>query len=491
MNTSIRWGAFGSILLTVLLLANFTWVQGFHEEDYARNPLNARNFIEAKKVERGQINAGGQILAESTPVGDGFYARNYPNMPYSFAPVVGYLSDRYGAAGIESGFNADLNGESSAKGNRFLRTSKDGRVGDSVELTLDPKTQAAAYDQLESRGYKGAVVALRPSTGEVLAMASSPSYDPNAVVNDDTAEETWQQLNDAAGQPLLNHATQEQLPPGSIFKIITTAAGLKNGYTPDSPLTGESAITLPGTEVQLTNYGGNSCGGSSSTTLRTAFALSCNTAFVQMATEIGDEPLREVSTAFGVGERYDLGLPNAAGSLGDLEDLAAVGMSAIGQRDVTMTALQAAVMAATVANEGRRMEPHVVSRVVSPQMKTVREIRPRQAAEALNKEEAETITDLMFNSERNTYGYNGNGFASKTGTAEHGEDLPPHTWYVAFDPDKDVAVAVVVKDGGGLGQGATGGRVSAPVGRTILNTAPAPAKDDKDKQETNTAGGAE
>ncbi|WP_273416380.1 penicillin-binding transpeptidase domain-containing protein, partial [Corynebacterium appendicis] len=209
------------------------------------------------------------------------------------------------------------------------------------------------------------------------------------------------------------------------------------------------------------------------------------------AFEIGDEPLREVSTAFGVGERYDLGLPNAAGSLGDLEDLAAVGMSAIGQRDVTMTALQAAVMAATVANEGRRMEPHVVSRVVSPQMKTVREIRPRQAAEALNKEEAETITDLMFNSERNTYGYNGNGFASKTGTAEHGEDLPPHTWYVAFDPDKDVAVAVVVKDGGGLGQGATGGRVSAPVGRTILNTAPAPAKDDKDKQETNTAGGAE
>ena len=488
MNTSIRWGAFGSILLTVLLLANFTWVQAFHEDEYARNPLNARNFIEAKKVERGQISAGGQILAESTPVGDGFFTRSYPNMPYSFAPVVGYLSDRYGVAGIEAGFNADLNGESNAKGNRFLRTSKDGRVGDSVELTLDPKTQAAAYDQLESRGYNGAVVALRPSTGEVLAMASNPSYDPNSVVNEDTAEETWKQLNDAPGQPLLNHATQEQLPPGSIFKIITTAAALKNGYTPDSQLTGQASITLPGTEVQLTNYGGRPCGGST-TTLRTAFALSCNTAFVQLSTELGDEPLREAADAFGVGHNYDLGLPNAAGSLGDLEDLAAVGMSAIGQRDVTMTALQAAVMAATVANEGRRMEPHVVSRVVSPELKTVRQIRPSEAAEALTKEEAETITDLMFQSERNTYGYNGNGFASKTGTAEHGEDRPPHTWYVAFDPDKDVAVAVVVKDGGGLGQGATGGQVAAPVGRTILNTAPAPKKDEK--QDKKAAGGAE
>ena len=130
----------------------------------------------------------------------------------------------------------------------------------------------------------------------------------------------------------------------------------------------------------------------------------------------------------------------------------------------------------------------MVSRVVNPEMKTVREIRPRQAAEALSKEEAETITELMFKSERNTYGYNGNSLASKTGTAEHGENLPPHAWYVAFDPDKDVAVAVVVKDGGGHGEGATGGQVSAPIGRTILTTAPAP-KDDK--QDEKTAGGAE
>lgn len=149
-----------------------------------------------------------------------------------------------------------------------------------------------------------------------------------------------------------------------------------------------------------------------------------------------------------------------------------MGQSAIGQRDVTMTALQAAIMAATVANEGRRMDPYVVSRVVGPDMKTVRETRPSEAAEALTPDEARTMTDLMFSSERNTAGYNGNNYASKTGTAEHGDGLAPHTWYVAFDPDKDAAVAVVVKDGGGQGLGATGGKVSAPIGRAVLGVAP-------------------
>ena len=191
-----------------------------------------------------------------------------------------------------------------------------------------------------------------------------------------------------------------------------------------------------------------------------------------MATELGDGHLRDAATAFGVGAQYDLGLPNAAGSLGELEDLAAVGQSAIGQRDVTMTTMQAAVMAATVANDGRRMEPQVVHRIISPKMKTVRDFRARQAAEALSPDVADQLKDLMRSSERNTHGYNGNNYASKTGTAEHGEGLAPHTWYVAFDEEKDVAVAVVVKNGGGLGDGATGGRVAAPIGRTVLATAP-------------------
>ncbi|WKD56619.1 Penicillin-binding protein A [Corynebacterium capitovis DSM 44611] len=473
MNKAIRLGAVLSLLLTVVLLINFTVIQGFREERYAQNPLNSRTFIELKQINRGNINAGGQVLAESYRDADGLYQRTYPNMPFSFAPVVGYVSDQYGTAGLESGLNSELIGEG-ALSNRFTRTGNDASaVGNSVELTVDPQLQALAYDQLDSRGYDGAVVALRPSTGAVLAMASTPSFDPNSVVNADTAESAWATLTSDPDSPLLNHATQEQLPPGSIFKIITTTAGLRGGYTPDSPLTGASQIMLPGTTTSLTNYNGQTCSGGGTVTLRTAFALSCNTAFVQMALDVGTDKLREAAIAFGVGEQYDLGLPTAAGSLGDIPGQAELGQSAIGQRDVTMTALQAAVMAAVVANDGKRMEPYVVSRVVRPDLTTVSENQPHQLNEALSSDEAATIKDLMDGSERSTYGYDGNSFASKTGTAEHGDGAAPHVWYVAFDPSKDVAVAVVVKNGGGLGTSATGGQVSAPIGRAVLNAATA------------------
>ena len=256
-------------------------------------------------------------------------------------------------------------------------------------------------------------------------------------------------------------------------RTVTTAAGLRNGYTPDSQLTGEARIPLPGTDAFVPNYGGQACGGSTVTTLRTAFALSCNTAFVQMGIDVGADALRDAAARFGIGEDYDIAVPTASGSLGELPGAAELGQSAIGQRDVTMTALQAAVMAASVANEGKRMAPYVVDRVVTPDLNVVSETEPRQLAEALTPEEAQTMTELMYASERSTFGYDGNGYASKTGTAEHAEDAAPHVWYVAFDPQNDVAVAVVVKNGGQLGASATGGQVAAPIGRTVLGAAAA------------------
>lgn len=474
MNKSIRLGATLSILLTVVLLVNLTVVQALRENTYAQNPLNARTFVEMKQVDRGKINAGGQILAESTKGANDFYQRTYPNMPYSFGPVLGYVSDQFGVGGLEATYNSVLNGENRPGGSRFLRTGleKD-KVGDSVELTIDPQLQALAYQQLSDRGYDGAIVALRPSTGAVLAMASTPSYDPNSLVNPETAQAAWETLSNDPANPLLNHATQEQLPPGSIFKIITTAAGLRAGYTPDSQLTGQASIPLPNTNAEVPNYGGQACGGSTTTTLLTAFSLSCNTAFVQMGMDIGPDALRDAANRFGVGETYDLGVPTAAGSLGDLPGAAELGQSAIGQRDVTMTALQAAVMAGTVANEGKRMAPYVVDRVLRPDLTPASTTSPKELNEALTPDEADTLTQLMYASERSTFAYDGNGYASKTGTAEHGEGAAPHVWYVAFDPAKDVAVAVVVKDGGALGMSATGGQVSAPLGRAILSAAPA------------------
>ncbi|MBX8995059.1 penicillin-binding protein 2 [Corynebacterium testudinoris] len=477
MNRSIRLVSSFALLLVIILVANLTYIQVFKEDDYAKNALNQRGFYEMKSIPRGQISTGGMVLASSAADADGFYQRSYPSQdPAAYGSVVGYLSDQYGAAGLESSYNTVLNGTDPALfSSRWMDTlTGKGTTGANVELTLNPQVQQVAYDQLVSRGYEGAVVALKPSTGEILAMASSPNYDPNGIVNPATAESTWAQLNQTPGNPLVNHASQETLPPGSIFKIITTTAGLQNGYNSNSMLTGAADITLPGTTTKLTNYGGQQCSGGGQVTLETAFALSCNTAFVEMGVDVGADNLRKAAEAFGVGESYDLGVPVADGSLGDLPDGAAVGQSSIGQFDVTMSALQAAVMGATVANDGLRMEPYLVNRVTGSDLKELRKTSPHEITQAVSPEIANQLTQLMLASERNTAGGGANGIASKTGTAEHGpEGTPPHTWYVAFAPsdNADVAVAVVVKNGGGFGTGATGGQVASPIGRAVIDAA--------------------
>lgn len=469
MNKSIRLVSLFAILLTAVLLVNLTVVQALSEDKYAHNPKNVRGYLEMRTTPRGQIFAGDTVLAQSTADENGNYSRSYPTDSPAFATVTGYLSERFGASQLEASQNGILNGkdDSLLAHNWLDMLSGKPQKGANVEVTIDPALQQATYDQLAGPGYNGAAVALQPSTGKILAMASSPSFNVSDLVGDSAAE-TWEQLQNQDGKPLVNHATQETLPPGSIFKIITTAAGLNNGFTPDSSLTGAASITLPDTVTELTNYGNQACGGADRVTLQTAFALSCNTAFVEMSEGIGADELRKYAEGFGVGEKYSLGVDTSSGSLGELSDGAQVAQSAIGQRDVTMSALQAAVMAATVANKGKRMEPYLINRITDAQMNELRSTQPRMAAEAINEDTATTLKDLMFASERSTWGYDGNGFASKTGTAEHGEGLAPHVWYVAFDPDKDIAVGVVVKDGGNLGEGATGGQVSGPIGRAIL-----------------------
>lgn len=471
MNRSIRNTAIFAILIILALLVNLSVVQVFKDDEYAKNSLNRRGLYEMKSTPRGQISAGGQILAQSIQGKDGFYVRQYPNDVTAYGPTLGYLSDIYGASGLESSYNSILNGtDATLFASRWWDTiTGKERSGASLKLTLNPAVQQVAYEGLASRGYEGAVVALNPKTGEILAMASTPSFDPANIEND------WDQLRSQEGSPMLNHATQETLPPGSTFKVITTAAGLANGYSPNSSVTGASQITLPGTNTTLENYGGQSCGGSQ-TTLRDAFAKSCNTAFVEMGIDVGDKALTKAAKDFGLGETYDLGLPMSPGAIGDLGDDAARGQSAIGQRDISMSVLQNAVVAATVANKGKRMEPHLVAEVLGRDLQSLKKTKPKELNQAISAEEAATLTELMKGSERLTQGATGADIASKTGTAEHGEDSRnsnPHAWYIAFGPsaDADVAVAVVVKNGGDAGQAATGGSVAAPIGRAVIDAA--------------------
>lgn len=476
MNRSIRFTSIFTLLLILVLVINLTIIQAFSREKYAENPLNKRAFIEMKQQQRGQISAGGQILAESFQDENGFYQRRYPNDPMAFGPVEGYISDVYGAAGIEASYNSVLNGTDPTQRLNGIWSDLLGeeKVGANVELTLNPQVQNLAYSQLANAGYEGAVVAIRPSSGAILAMASTPSFSPQEIADPDSAESAWENYNADSGNPLLNHATQETLPPGSTFKVVTTLAGLRAGFNPDSKLTGAKNITLPNTNTTLENYGGQVCAGQETVTLATAFQYSCNTAFVQMGIEAGADKFRQAADAFGVNDNYDLGIPMASGTIGEIPDDAALGQSSIGQRDVAMSVLENAVIAATVANGGKRMAPHVVSKVVGRDLKTIKEIQPKELNQAMSPDEASTLTDLMRLSEQHTAGYSGQNIASKTGTAEHGEDSRnsnPHAWYIAFIPGSDVAVAVMVKNGGDRGQAATGGSVAAPIGRAVLEAA--------------------
>jgi cell division protein FtsI/penicillin-binding protein 2 len=295
MNRAIRNVSVFVFLLIVILLVNLTYIQGFKEDDYANNSRDARQYFETKSVPRGQITAGGQVLAQSTADEDGLYSRQYPMDPVAYGSVLGYLSDRYGASGLEQSQNSILDGTDDSLFSHQVWDTLTGKEkrGANIDLTLEPNVQQVAYEQLANAGYSGSVVALRPSTGEVLAMASTPSYNPADLVSTDPSaeENAFTALQNDDSAPLLDRSTQQIQPPGSTFKLITTATALQAGDTADTLVNGDSQITLPDGTTTLENYGGETCGGGP-VPLRTAFAKSCNTSFVDLSQRHGIDPFQ-------------------------------------------------------------------------------------------------------------------------------------------------------------------------------------------------------
>lgn len=483
------------LVMLSLLLVNLAYTQVIKASDYASNPLNRRTQLADFNRQRGQISAaGGVVLASSVPSDDQFrYQRSYPRGA-AFANLTGYLSLRYGKTGLESSQNALLSGDDPAltvTNLSDLVTGRDPR-GANVELTVVPKLQQVAYDQLASKNLTGAVVALQPKTGAVLAMVTSPSFNPNPLASHstDTQREAYNKLREAltttAPDPTVNRAIESVYPPGSTFKLVVSAAALQNGFTPNSAVTGVNRITLPGTRgATLSNYGGETCGngGGSDVTLTQALAHSCNTAFAEVAMKVGAAKLKEQAAAFGVGEPATIaGLPGATSRVGDLPDQAAVAQSGIGQRDVAFSPMQNAEVVASIANAGQRMQPYLVSRVTKPDLSLLSSTEPTSMGQAVPAEVAGQIRDMMRESEKDLQSSLGLGrlaqydIASKTGTAEHGADpktTPPHAWYVAFAPatDPQIAVAVFVADGGDRGLSATGASVAGPVGHAVIAAA--------------------
>ena len=481
MNTPLRRVAMAVMVMVVALLANATYVQVIKADDLRADPRNSRVLLDEYSRQRGQISASGQVLAASRATDDRYkYLREYPN-PYPYAPVTGFYSMQYGSAGLERTEDPILNGSDNRLfSQRFfdLVSGRDPRGGN-VVTTLNPAMQQVAYDQLTSKGYTGSVVAIEPSTGRILTMVSTPSYDPNLLASHDGAETTkaWDELNADPNDPLVNRAISQTYPPGSTFKVLTTAAALGNGATPDDQLTAAPQITLPGTSTTLENYNGSTCGPNPTASLRDAFARSCNTAFVELGIKDGADAIKDEASAFGIGPNTPaIPLPVADSTVGDISDDAALGQTSIGQRDVAVTPLENAVIAATVANGGVRMQPNLISQLQAPDLTDLSTPSPVSMGQAISPAVAATLTDLMIGSENFTGGDGripGVQIASKTGTAEHGvnpRETPPHAWYIAFAPAQNptVAVAVIVENGGDRGLAATGGSVAAPIGRAVI-----------------------
>lgn len=481
MNRPLRKVAVACLLLFGMLLLQANWVQVVKAKDYRNDPRNRRVLLRTYDRERGPIVIGTgkdrQAVAKSIATTDTLkYLRTYPGGQV-YAPVTGFVSLVYANSGIERLENPVLSGEDDRLFVRRLSDYITGRqiAGGSIVLTLNRAAQQAAYDGLA--GKVGAVVALDPRTGAVLAEVSNPSYDPTGLSSHDPSRirATYQRLLSDRRDPLTNRAVERTYPPGSTFKVITAAAALGAGLSPSTRIPSPTVLDLPGTSANLHNFGGESCGDGRTTTLAEAFRISCNTAFGGLGMTLGADKVRKQAAAFGFGDT-SLQLPQrvADSIYPDQLTKAQEAQSAIGQYDVRVTPLQMAMVAAGVANNGVVMRPYLVKEVQAPDLSRLDLATASVYSHAVSSAVAQQLTammELVVNSGTGKLAQiRGVRVAGKTGTAQHATGQPPHAWFIGFAPanDPQVAVAVLVEDGGSLGSEATGGRLAAPIAQAVM-----------------------
>ena len=471
MNAPLRRVAISVLVLFTLLIVNVNVIQVVRSDELRSDGRNTRVLVEEYDSERGSIVAGGTEIANSVPTDDALtYLRQYANGPV-FAPVTGYYSLVYGNAQMERAADDVLSGEDARLFTRRLAdlfTGRDPSGGD-VVLTLDPAVQEAAMAGLE--GVTGAVVALDPSTGAVLGMASTPTYDPNQLSSHDPAaiRAYADQLGSQEIDPRLNRAINARYSPGSIFKVVVSAAALSSGqYTPDTVIPAPQELVLPGTRTALENFGGSACDPSGRQSLIDALTISCNTAFAQLGIDLGEDRVREMAEAFGIdGEGMEIPLTVDGSTIGEIQNDAELGVSSIGQQDVQLTPLQAAMIASAVADDGTLMRPYLVDQVRAPDLSVIDQTDPEELSQPVSADVAGQLTEMMTSVVENGSGRRaripGVTVAGKTGTAENAG--PDHNWFIGFAPadDPQIAVAVFVANGGG-----TGGDVSAPIARDVM-----------------------
>jgi penicillin-binding protein A len=476
VNKPIRRLAAVVVLLFASLLISTTWIQVVDASSLAKEPTNTRTLYKEFGRDRGPLLVNGAAVAESKASNDAYtFIRTYPGGS-TYAPVTGYYSVVYGAAGLERTENDLLSGTSDRLFYRNLSDLLTGEQpkGAQVRLTINAKAQLAAYRALGTQ--RGAVVALDPKTGDILAMVSRPSYDPDQLATHDraTAVKAWKNLNADNGKPLLNRAITGLYPPGSTFKLITSAAALSNGYTPDSVIDGPATLNLPQTTANLSNDNAAPCGPGGKTTLLHALQISCNTAYAGLGMKLGEATMLEQAQKFGFGQDLSIPLTVAPSEFPTKTNQPQLAQSSIGQYNTKATPLQIAMVAAGIANKGVVMRPNLIRRVQTNQLKVIDDRKPEALSEAVTPAVAAQLTTMMEAVVQSGTGTRaqipGVTVAGKTGTAQHGQGEAPHAWFTSFAPAEDpqVAVSVVVEDGGKAGNEAFGGTVAAPIAKAVM-----------------------
>ncbi|KAB2366449.1 penicillin-binding transpeptidase domain-containing protein [Actinomadura montaniterrae] len=468
-----------ALAMTVALLANVTYVQGFEAQDLRDSSLNARRLQNRNLVERGPIVADGQRLAWSELTSDGkTYQRHYADSKI-FSPITGYFSP-FAETGLEGAENHFLDGSDARLATTNLIDKLIGKhvPGGTVEATINVKAQRAAYEALQATGARrAAAVAIDAKTGAILVMASTPSYDANdvSVLSGDKSQAAFDKLNSEPLKPLLNKATGEVYPPGSTFKTIVASTALNAGKSEDSQVRAGRSYQAPGGGQPINNDAGDIGGecDQNPIPLIDAYAQSCNTTFAYMgAQNPGNAAVHEQAGKFGFGDRIKIedGMSAAPSSFPETGQPVLSALGSIGQGSTVATPLQMALVAAAVLNDGKIMQPYLVDKLRAADGSVVQQADQKVMARPLTSGQASQMRDLMKAVVAKGTGKSLQGTSvagGKTGTADV-ENAPYNDrWFIGFGPRSDPRYAVAVmteKDGYGIESGPIAAKIFDALG---------------------------
>ncbi|MEU5594191.1 penicillin-binding protein 2 [Streptomyces sp. NPDC020298] len=484
MNKPLRRIAIFCGLLVLTLLLRDNWLQYVKADSLKDDTLNRRVTIARYATPRGNIIVEGDPITGSVQTKDGDlkYKRTYKDGAM-WSPVTGYASQAFGATQLESIDDGILTGDDDRL---FFRKTLDmitgkQQQGGNVVTTLNAAAQKAAYDGLKKQGGKGAVVALEPSTGKILALASYPSYDPSSFAGNSLTTDTkaWTALKkeNNPADPTLNRALRETYPPGSTFKVVTAAAALENGLYTSADENTKSPLPwiMPGTTTPLKNEGNIPC---KNATLRVALKVSCNSVFGKVGADLGNDKMLEEAKKFGFDAEQFTPVRSNASVFSDKMNTSQTALSSIGQYNTAATPLQMAMVASAVANDGKLMKPYMVDSLQSPSLDPVAKTQPEELSQPLSPKNAQILQDMMQTVVTDGTGKNaqisGVKVGGKTGTAQHGvaNSKNPYAWFISYaklpDGSSPVAVATVIEDDQASRDDISGGGLAAPIAKSVM-----------------------